>query len=70
MTEAKRPLIASPPWTPEEDEQLRALAVGSADVKAMARHFHRSEAAVRGRAHKLNIPLAKAKGARPNPKRI
>ena len=66
----KRPLIGSPPWTPEEDEQLRALAVESADVKAIARHFHRSEAAVRSRAHKLGIPLAKARSARLNPKRF
>jgi DNA-directed RNA polymerase alpha subunit len=50
---------AGPVWTPYEDERLRALALSGASVAAIARQMNRSEAAVRKRAVRLNVVLAK-----------
>jgi hypothetical protein len=48
-----RPLIASPPWTAEEDEQLRTLAVSGVRPGIIAKKIGRTESAVRGRFYKL-----------------
>jgi len=56
-----RPLIAGPPWTLEEDELLRSLALSGASVAAMAKRLQRSQAAVRNRANRLNIVVAKSR---------
>jgi hypothetical protein len=55
---------AGPVWTPYEDERLRALASSGASVATIARQMNRSEAAVRKRAVRLHVVLAKA---RPSP---
>jgi hypothetical protein len=52
---------AGPVWTPHEDERLRALALSGASVATIARQMNRSEAAVRKRAVRLNVVLAKAR---------
>jgi hypothetical protein len=49
-----------PPWTPEEDERLRKLALTRTSVAAMAKQMHRSMAAVRNRAARLRIVVAKS----------
>jgi hypothetical protein len=54
-------VVASPLWTPDEDERLRAMALSGASVAAIAKQIKRSKAAVRGRAYKLSIPVAKSR---------
>jgi hypothetical protein len=54
------PVVGSPPWTPEEDERLRKLALTGISVAAMAKQMHRSMAAVRNRA-RLKIVVAKSR---------
>jgi hypothetical protein len=53
----KHPL-ASPPWTPEQDEQLRALAASRESPAAIAQRLSRSVSAIDNRARKLRIVLA------------
>lgn len=53
-----RPLIASPPWTGEEEAQLRSMAEFGERPAAIARHLRRTEQAVRHRFYKLGISLA------------
>ena len=50
-----------PVWTPYEDERLRALALSGASAATIARLMDRSEPAVRKRAVRLNVVLAKAR---------
>src|ERR1700680_4407091 len=50
-----------PPWAPEEDERLRKLALTRTSVAAMAKQMHRSMAAVRNRAARLRIVVAKSR---------
>jgi DNA-directed RNA polymerase alpha subunit len=52
-------MSAGPVWTPHEDERLRTLALSGASVATIARQMNRSEAAVRKRAVRLNVVLAK-----------
>ena len=60
-TFAGKPLVASPRWTAEEDELLRALALSSTSVAGMAKRLHSSKAAVYRRALKLKIVLGKSR---------
>jgi len=53
--------VGSPPWTHEEDERLRVLALSGASVAAMAEQLKRSPAAVRNRANRLKIVVAKSR---------
>jgi hypothetical protein len=39
-------VVGSPPWTHEEDERLRVLALSGASVAAMAEQLKRSPAVV------------------------
>jgi hypothetical protein len=55
------PVVGSPPWTPKEDERLRKLALTRTSVAAMAKQMHRSMAAVRNRAARLKIVVAKSR---------
>ena len=50
---------AGPVWTPYEDERLRTLALSGATAATIARQMNRSEQAVRKRAVRLNVVLAK-----------
>jgi hypothetical protein len=49
----------SPPWTPTEDEELRALILGAKSVEAIAKKLNRTPLAVRRRASMLKLPLRK-----------
>jgi hypothetical protein len=53
-------VVGSPPWTPEEDERLRKLALTGTSVAPMAKQMHRSMASVRNRAARLKIVVAKS----------
>ncbi len=57
MTETGR--FATRPWTPEDDEILRSLALGGVDARVIGRQLNRTAVAVRSRARRLNIPLQK-----------
>ena len=49
--------MTSPPWAPEEDER----ALSGASVAEMAKRMKRSEEAVRSRAYRLKIVVAKSR---------
>jgi hypothetical protein len=51
--------VGSIPWTSEEDKRLRTLALSGISVAAMATQMKRSTAAVRNRAARLKIVVAK-----------
>ena len=55
------PVVGSRPWTPEEDELLRSFALSGTSAAAIATLMKRSEQAVRNRAVRLNIVLAKSR---------
>ena len=55
------PLVGSPPWTPEEDQRLRALASSGASVAEMAKQMKHSEHSVRSHAYRLKIVVAKSR---------
>ena len=52
------------PWTPAEDEKLRALAASGERPTAIAEQLQRSEVAVRHRLWKLGIPVKRIMIAR------
>ena len=54
------PVVGSPPWTPEEDERLRKLALTGTSAAPMAKQMHRSMASVRNRAARLKIVVTKS----------
>jgi transposase-like protein len=56
--------MANPPWPPEEDQRLKALALSGASVADIAKQMERSEEAVRSRAYRLKIVLAKSRKLR------
>jgi hypothetical protein len=58
------PIVGNPPWAPEEDERLRALALSGASVAEMAKQMKRSPEAVRSRAYRLKIVVAKSSNKR------
>jgi hypothetical protein len=53
--------LGSIPWTSEEDKRLRTLALSEISVAAMATQMKRSTAAVRNRAARLKIVVAKSR---------
>ena len=55
------PMAGNPPWAPEEDQRLRALALSGTSVAEMAKQIKRSEEAVRSRAYRLKILVAKSR---------
>jgi hypothetical protein len=57
--EMKRPLIASPPWTQEEEQQMRDRAVAGEHPAAIGKALGRSEGGVRHRMNKLGIPSSR-----------
>ena len=52
----QRPLIASPPWTPEEEQRLRESAIAGEHPASIGKSLGRSEQAIRHRMNKLGIP--------------
>jgi hypothetical protein len=58
-------MAGNPPWEPEEDQRLKALASSGASVAEMAKQMKRSEEAVRSRAYRLKILVAKSRKKRP-----
>ena len=54
------PMAGNPPWAPEEDQRL----LSGASVAEMAKQMKRSEEAVRSRAYRLKIMVAKSRKLR------
>lgn len=52
-----RPRFSTKPWTPVEEERLRAMIMSSMSVKDIAIEHQRSVAAVRARSEQLGISL-------------
>jgi hypothetical protein len=52
-------VVASRPWTAHEDMFLRQLAAAGKYAAAMATEMKRSEAAIRKRASRLHVKLAR-----------
>jgi len=55
------PVVGSPPWTPEDDKPPSKATLTGTRVAAMAKQMHRSMAAVRNRAARLKIVVAKSR---------
>jgi hypothetical protein len=53
------PVVGSLPWTPEENNLLRELALSGKHAAAIAGQMKRSESAIRKHAVRLNLTLAK-----------
>ncbi len=54
------PVVGRPRWTPEEDDRIRMLALLSgASLGSIAKEMRRSTSAIRHRALKLKIVLAR-----------
>ena len=54
------PMVGRPRWTPEEDDRIRMLALLSgASLGSIAKEMRRSTSAIRHRALKLKIVLAR-----------
>jgi hypothetical protein len=51
----KRPRVASPPWTSEEEDQLRTGIIAGEHPADIAKKLSRSEGAVRHRMIKLGL---------------
>jgi DNA-binding NarL/FixJ family response regulator len=58
--EGKEMSAPGSPWTPEEDGLLRSIGAAGESVVAIAKRLKRSSEAVRKRAHKLKIKLARS----------
>jgi len=54
-------MIGSRPWTPEDEDRLRALAEAKRTLTFAAKELMRTESAVAGRAYKLGIKFGKPK---------
>ena len=52
-----RPQFHTTPWTPAEEERLRAMIVSGMSVKDIATEHQRSVGAVRARSEQLGISL-------------
>ena len=60
-----RPQLHAKPWTPEEEERLRAMVVSGIGVKDLSSELQRSVAAVRSRSEHLGISLKQVTVKRP-----
>ena len=54
-------MSGSRPWTPEDEDRLRALVEAKRTLTFAAKELMRTESAVAGRAYKLGIKFAKPK---------
>jgi GH24 family phage-related lysozyme (muramidase) len=59
---AGKSMSSNQPWTPEDEDRLRALAEAKRSVSFVAKELKRTEAAVAGWAYKLGIGKFKTRG--------
>jgi hypothetical protein len=67
MVEKHGPAGATPPWTAEDEEQLRRVILAGKNVAVVSKELMRTEAAVLGRAYKLGMFFGKARSKRRHP---
>jgi hypothetical protein len=60
----QKPLIASPPWTVEEEEQLRSLVVQCQTALEIGAQLQRTETAIQHRVTKLGLRSKRVKSTR------
>jgi len=60
----QKPLIASPPWTVEEEGQLRSLVVQGQTALEIGAQLQRTENAIRHRRTKLGLRSKRVKSTR------
>ena len=60
----QKPLIASAPWTVEEEEQLRSLVVQGQTALEIGAQLQRTENAIRHRMTKLGLRSKRVKSTR------
>jgi hypothetical protein len=51
--------MSGSPWSPEEDDRLRKLALSGLNLAAIAEQMKRSKSAIRVRAEKLKVAIAR-----------
>ena len=51
--------MSGSPWSPEEDDRLRKLALSGLSLAAIAEQMKRSKSAIRVRAEKLKVAIAR-----------
>jgi hypothetical protein len=66
-TSVKAPLVASPRWTPEEDDRFRRLAGQGGTASSIAEQLKRTRAAVYTRAKRLDVRLVPEVKLKPAP---
>jgi len=60
----QKPLIASPPWTVEEEEQLRSLVVRGQTTLEFGVQLQRTKNAIQHRMTKLGLRSKRVKSTR------
>jgi hypothetical protein len=58
------PLVASPAWTPADEQKLRIVLNNGEHPTAIGNQLNRSEAAIRRRMTKLGLRSQRVKGRR------
>jgi hypothetical protein len=56
------PLVASPAWTPEDEQKLRTMLMSGEHPTAIGKQLNRSEVAIRHRMTKLGLRSNRVKG--------
>jgi hypothetical protein len=56
------PLVASPAWTPEDEQKLRTMLMNGAHPTAIGKQLNRTEVAIRHRMTKLGLRSNRVKG--------
>jgi len=61
--------VENPPWTSEQEDQLRRLAKNGESIATVAEQLNRSEQAIRHRARRLGITVRRvaAETKKPRP---
>jgi hypothetical protein len=57
------------PWSPEEDDQLRKLALSGLSLAEIAARIERSKSSVRTRALSMNIAIARDRNSMQKPQK-
>jgi hypothetical protein len=57
------------PWSPEEDDRLRKLALSGLSLAEIAAQMERGKSSVRTRALKMNIAIARDRNSMQQPQK-
>jgi hypothetical protein len=62
--------MTAPPWTAEEDEHLRNLALSGFSLAEIAHRMQRGKSSVRNRALKMKIQIARDRNPMQAPQKL